>query len=152
MPTDLNFSSKGPWGTLSKALVRSNKATAISLRFSRVRYQSWRAVISASEVEDCGRKPNCRGVRMLLILRCWRMFCLRKTVCKLDVFNVLIILLFLSCRADSVYHIIYRTYLQSSNNVLKHLKVFRGKWIPHSPVQCSDAQMCSVCLQGRNNK
>ena len=74
MPTDLNFSSKGPWGTLSKALVRSNKVTAISLRFSRVRHQSWRAVVSASEVEDCGRKPNCRGVRMLLILRCWSVF------------------------------------------------------------------------------
>ena len=52
----------------------SNKATAISLHFSRQRYQSWRAVVSASEVEDCGRKPNCQGVSKLIVLRCWRIF------------------------------------------------------------------------------
>ena len=74
-PTAPSLSRRGLWGTLSKAFDRSNSALATLLRSSKYPYQSWRAVVRASEVDDLGKNPNCLFVRIPLVFRWQRYFC-----------------------------------------------------------------------------
>ena len=62
MLESLSFWRRSLWGTLSKALARSNKATTKSLRASMSLCQSKKAVRRASVVDDFGKNPNCFSV------------------------------------------------------------------------------------------
>ena len=61
-------------GTRSKAFDRSNSAITTLLRFSKYPYQSWRAVVRASEVVDLDINPNCRFVRIPLVFKWQKIF------------------------------------------------------------------------------
>ena len=66
---DLSFSSRMEWSTVSKALDRSRKTAPVTKPLSMLFKIVSVKCASAISVESLGLMPNCRDVRILLLLR-----------------------------------------------------------------------------------